>query len=67
VGPTILLQPFASVVLVTDAAVAATPPYIAASGIDWRADEPVTTYLGDSGLIFSDGFESASTGAWALP
>lgn len=67
VGSTITLQPFASTVLVTDDAVAVSPPYIAASGIDWRADEPATSYLGDTGQIFSDGFESGATGAWVSP
>jgi len=64
VGSSVELQPFASVVLVTAAAVPASPPYHAASGIDWRAAEPVTSYLGDDTSIFADGFESADTGSW---
>ena len=65
VGATISLQPFRSAVLITTAAVPATPPYHSASGIDWRADSPVESYLGDDSSIFSDGFESGDFSAWA--
>ena len=64
VGSTITLQPFSSAVLVTESAVAPSPPYYAASGIDWRADIPVETYLGNDSLIFADGFESGNLLAW---
>jgi hypothetical protein len=67
VGSTLELQPFGSVVLVTTTAVPADPPYRAASGIDWRSTEPVTSYLGDDSSIFIDGFESGETGAWSIP
>jgi len=67
VGATISLQPFRSTVLVTTAPVPASPPYHAASGIDWRADTPVESYLGDDSSIFADGFESGNTGAWVTP
>jgi parallel beta-helix repeat protein len=67
VGATVELEPFRSVVLVTSAAVAADPPYLAVSGIDWRAEEPVFSYLGDVNLVFADGFESGDTGAWSRP
>ena len=66
-GATVSLQPFRSAVLVTTTAVPATPPYRSASGIDWRADTPVETYLGNDSLVFSDGFESGDTGMWATP
>ena len=65
VGPTITLQPWRSAVLVTAAAVAPSPPYYAASGIDWRADNPVESYLGNDSSIFTDGFESGDLSAWA--
>ena len=64
VGATISLQPFRSAVLVTAAAVSPSPPYYAASGIDWRTDTPVDSYLGDDSSIFSDGFESGDFSAW---
>lgn len=64
VGATISLQPFSSAVLVTAVAVSPSPPYHAASGIDWRADTPVESYLGDDGSIFSDDFESGDLSAW---
>lgn len=67
VGSTVEVQPFRSVVLVTTAAAPADPPYFAASGIDWRVDDPVSSYLGDDDLVFADGFESGGTGAWAGP
>jgi parallel beta-helix repeat protein len=67
VGSSITLQPFRSAVLVTTGAVAPSPPYHAASGIDWRAEDPVASYLGDQLLIFADGFESGDTGAWTTP
>ena len=63
VGPTVDVQPFRSVVLVTSAAVSISPPYYAASGIDWRVENPVTSYLGDDGLVFAAGFDSGGTGA----
>jgi len=44
-GSSVTLEPFESAVLVTTDAVASTPPYYAASGIDWRADEPTTVPL----------------------
>ena len=61
----VTLQPFAGAVLVTTDAAPTSPPYTAASGIDWRADEPVTSYLGDDGAIFTDDFESGDLRAWA--
>ncbi len=64
VGGTISLQPFRSAVLITSAAVPTTPPYHAASGIDWRLDTPVESYLGDDSSIFADGFESGDHLAW---
>lgn len=67
VGATVSLEPFRSAVLVTADAVPSTPPYLAASGINWRAAEPVATYLGDTGPIFADGFETGATGAWIRP
>jgi parallel beta-helix repeat protein len=67
VGATVALGPFRSVLLVTSEPAPSSPPYHAASGIDWRADAPVSTYLGDDGLIFADGFETADTGAWIVP
>ena len=66
VGATLSLQPFSSAVLVTAAAVAPSPPYYAASGIDWRADTPVETYLGNDSLIFADDFESGHALAWIV-
>ncbi len=65
VGADVVLEPFRSVVLVTTDAVPADPPYIAASGIDWRAAEPVTSYLGDDSVVFADGFEDGTTGGWS--
>jgi len=67
VGAAVSLGPFRSAVLVTADAVPSTPPYVAASGIDWRAAEPVTSYLGDAGVIFADSFESGTTEAWVVP
>jgi hypothetical protein len=64
VGSTVLLQPFRSVVLVTDGPAPSSPPYHAASGIDWRLQTPVITYLGDPSFIFFDGFESGGTAEW---
>ena len=64
VGATISLQPFRSAVLTTSAAVPTTPPFYAASGIDWREDNPVESYLGDDNSIFADGFESGDPLAW---
>ena len=66
VGPTITLQPWRSAVLVTASTVAPSPPYYAASGIDWRADSPVTSFLGDDSSIFDDGFESGDLSAWMV-
>jgi len=66
VGPTITLQPWHSAVLVTGATVALQPPYYAASGIDWRADSPVESYLGNDSSIFTDGFESGDLSAWVV-
>ncbi len=66
VGPTITLQSWRSAVLVTGAAVAPQPPYYAASGIDWRADNPVESYLGNDSSIFKDGFESGDLSAWVV-
>jgi hypothetical protein len=45
-GAAVSIEPFRSVVLVTGDPVAADPPYHAASGIDWRTETPVTSYLG---------------------
>lgn len=45
VGATVTLEPFRSVVLVTSAPVPHDPPYVAASGIDWRAETPTTGVL----------------------
>jgi len=67
VGAAVTLDPFRSAVLVTSDSVPSTPPYIAASGIDWRSAVPVISYLGDTGVLFADGFESGDTGAWAAP
>lgn len=67
VGTSVELEPFTSVVLVTSAAVSTDSPYDAASGIDWRAAEPVTTYLGNDERIFADGFESGDTRSWTRP
>ena len=65
VGSTITLQPFGERGAGhRPPSVPPSPPYHAASGIDWRADTPVTSYLGDDGSIFADGFESGDTGAW---
>ncbi len=66
VGATVDLQPFRSQVLVTAGAVPPSPPYHSVSGIDWRSDEPVATYLGNDGMIFADGFESGGTGRWSM-
>ncbi len=60
VGVSVHLEPFRSVVLVTDGAVAATPPYYAASGIDWRAAEPGLAVTG--GGSGATGGGSAATG-----
>ncbi len=51
VGATVTVAPFRSVVLVTSAAVATTPPYHAASGIDWRAETPTQEVLTATPLI----------------
>ena len=67
VGPTVSLLPWRSVVLVTNDAVASSPPYYAASGIDWRAETPVESFLGDDSGIFADGFESGDLLAWVVP
>ena len=67
VGATVTVQPWRSVVLVTTGSVPASPPYFAASGIDWRAATPVMSYLGDDGRIFVDGFETGNTSAWISP
>jgi parallel beta-helix repeat protein len=67
VGSTITLQPWRSAVLVTAAAVSPSPPYYAASGVDWRADTPVTSFLGNHNSIFADGFESGDLLAWVVP
>jgi len=66
VGPTITLQPWRSAVLVTGATVTPQPPYYAASGIDWRADNPVESYLGNDSSIFTDGFESGDLSTWVV-
>ncbi len=44
-GATVNVDPFRSVVLVAPSAPPATPPYYAASGIDWRADTPTSSVL----------------------
>ncbi|MCB9650537.1 MAG: right-handed parallel beta-helix repeat-containing protein [Deltaproteobacteria bacterium] len=43
-GAAVQLAPFAGAVLLTDEAYTG-PPYLSASGIDWRLAEPATTYL----------------------
>jgi parallel beta-helix repeat protein len=63
VGTTAILQPFRSVVLITNDEVSGTPPYRGASGIDWRADTPTNHYLGAE--IFADDFEFGNTTAWS--
>ncbi|MDY0001387.1 MAG: right-handed parallel beta-helix repeat-containing protein [Polyangia bacterium] len=45
VGASVTLQPFRSVVLVSSQAPPDTPPYHAASGVDWRAETPTTSVL----------------------
>jgi parallel beta-helix repeat protein len=67
VGASVTVQPWRSVVLVTAGAAPTSPAYIAASGIDWRLKNPVLSYLGDEGLIFTDGFESSNTSRWSTP
>lgn len=67
VAANVTVQPWRSMVLVTTGAVPPSPPYFAASGIDWRSDTPVVSYLGDNGLIFVDGFDSGDTSAWVSP
>ena len=67
VGATVTMQPWRSVVLVTTETVPPSPPYYAASGINWRSADPVGSYLGDDNLVFADGFESGDTGMWATP
>lgn len=54
------LEPFRSVVLVSSSAPNGTPPYYAASGIDWRAAEPTLVPLGRDGSS-SGGVSSSST------
>ena len=68
VGSTITLQPLRSVGAGhRQLRSPPSPPYYAASGIDWRAETPVESYLGDDSWIFADGFESGDTaGAWSL-
>lgn len=60
VGASLHLEAFRSVVLVTDGAVAAMPPYVAASGIDWRAAEPGMASGGGGGSTGGGG--GAATG-----
>jgi hypothetical protein len=60
VGASIILAPFRSAVLVSTAAVAATPPYYSASGIDWRAQTPT------NGVLTSTPEIAISRGAIAL-
>ena len=62
VGATVHLEPFRSAVLVTDAAVAVTPPYYAASGIDWRAANPSSTGAGGGVGAGGGGGNSGSGG-----
>ncbi len=45
-GAAVDLAPFRSQVLISSTAAPTSPPYYAASGIDWRAVEPVSTVLG---------------------
>jgi len=71
VGTTVTVAPFRSVVLVTDAAVATAPPYHAASGIDWRADEPTDSVLEvapeievtRAGVVIQDGRSDVVSGS----
>ncbi|MBW2699230.1 MAG: right-handed parallel beta-helix repeat-containing protein [Deltaproteobacteria bacterium] len=56
------LDPFRSVVLVSDNAVPEDPPYRAASGIDWRAAEPVASYLSPDASINDGGETEADAG-----
>jgi hypothetical protein len=62
VGATVHLEPFRSAVLVTDDPVAASPPYHAASGIDWRASDPGAAGGGSGGGGGSTGTGGGSTG-----
>lgn len=65
-GGTVALEPFTSVVLVTTDPVASTPPYYAASGIDWRADEPTAgPLLPGGGATSTGGASPDSAGATA--
>jgi parallel beta-helix repeat protein len=64
VGATIIIQPFRSQVLVSATPTPATPPYRAASGINWRADTPTSSYLGGS-EVFGDDFESGTSDFWS--
>ncbi len=70
VGATVSLAPFRSQVLITNDAVPSSPPYIAASGIDWRAETPTTSWLSPDpeivvtrdGVVVVDGGTDAVTG-----
>ncbi|MCP4902351.1 MAG: right-handed parallel beta-helix repeat-containing protein [bacterium] len=66
VGETVFVQPFRSTVLISASAPPSTPPYSTASGIDWRSETPVSTYLGNDAAIFSDGFETGTTIRWSI-
>jgi len=66
---TVAVAPFRSVVLVSSAPVSIDPPYIAASGIDWRAATPTNSVLGsdvdggfDAGGAFDGGSYTDATG-----
>ncbi len=65
VGATVHLDPFRSVVLVTSAAVPVSPPYVAASGIDWRAVDPLGSAGGGSGSGGGSAGGTASAGGAA--
>ena len=49
VSGSLSIAPFRSVVLVGDDSVGADPPYRSASGVDWRSETPVTSYLTHGG------------------
>ena len=59
-------NPWRSAVLVTTGGVGSTPPS-RGIGTDWRAETPVTSYLGDDSSIFADDFESGDLLASGRP
>lgn len=56
-GGSVPIAPFRSVVLVSASAPPATPPYIAASGRDWRAADPTGIASGPGGAASAGGGE----------